>query len=90
MSRTGYDLPRTVNNHPGYDMNNVRAYLWSVLCICAANSNQGYGCSHFDEWKNKITETEKEFDKLSIVKSGQTLTFWANSITKIMGKEEET
>ncbi|POG76524.1 hypothetical protein GLOIN_2v1768910 [Rhizophagus irregularis DAOM 181602=DAOM 197198] len=49
MSRKGYDLPRTVNNRPGYDM----------------------------DCKNEITETEKEFDKLSIVKPGQTLTSWA-------------
>ncbi|CAB4416599.1 unnamed protein product [Rhizophagus irregularis] len=49
MSRKGYDLPRTVNNRPGYDM----------------------------DCKNEITETEKEFDKLSIVKPRQTLTSWA-------------
>ncbi|EXX76201.1 uncharacterized protein OCT59_010297 [Rhizophagus irregularis] len=49
MSRKGYDLPRTVNNRPGYDMDCVRAYLWSVLCMRAANTNQGYGYSHFDE-----------------------------------------
>ncbi|PKC55777.1 hypothetical protein RhiirA1_475032 [Rhizophagus irregularis] len=50
MSRTGYDLPRTVNNRPEY----VRAYLWSILCMRAVNTNQGYGYSHFNIWKNEI------------------------------------
>ncbi|CAG8458988.1 23119_t:CDS:2 [Rhizophagus irregularis] len=45
-----------------------------ILVIEHEMSRKGYD---LPRTKNEITETEKEFDKLSIVKPGQTLTSWA-------------
>jgi hypothetical protein len=57
-------VPKPVNNHPGYDM----------CYVCAYISN--YGPVNQLE---KIIKIEKQYDSLLVVKPGQSLTAWAVS-----------
>jgi hypothetical protein len=42
MPETRFDLPRPVNNRPGYDMDYVRAYWRPVFSTQAIAANQEY------------------------------------------------
>jgi hypothetical protein len=79
MTETRNSLPSTTIKCPGYDMDYVRSYMISTFCMQASDI-PGYGEKHIANWMHEMTETEKEFDRLSIVKPGQTLTSWAINV----------
>ncbi|RGB26470.1 hypothetical protein C1646_770394 [Rhizophagus diaphanus] len=74
-----YNMTETDGVRPGYGMNKVHKYLWSVGCTRAA-ATPGCGYRDIDNWTHEVIETEKEFDRLSIVKPGQTLTSWVINV----------
>ncbi len=58
-------IPKSVNNHPGWDMKYVSAYMRNYC---------------FSTKIEKIIEIEWEYDTLSVVKPGQSLVGWAMSV----------
>ncbi|PKK63321.1 hypothetical protein RhiirC2_855091 [Rhizophagus irregularis] len=74
-----YAMTETVDNRPGYDMGCIYRHLYHIFNARAAATGCGY--REVDNWTHELIETEKEFDRLSIVKPGQTLTSWAINVS---------
>jgi hypothetical protein len=74
-----YAMAEAVNSRPGYDMNCVRTHLYDISNARVV-AIPGCGYREIENWMHEMIETEKEFDRLSIVKPGQTLTSWAINV----------
>jgi hypothetical protein len=74
-----YAMIEAVNRRPGYDMNCVRTHLYDISKADVI-AIPGYSYREIENWIHEMIETEREFDKLSIVKPGQTLTSWAINV----------
>jgi hypothetical protein len=67
-----YAMTEAVNSRSGYDMNCIHTHLYNIFNVRAA-AILGCGYKEIENWMHEMIEMEKEFDRLSIVKPGQTL-----------------
>ncbi|CAG8614142.1 8839_t:CDS:1, partial [Diversispora eburnea] len=57
---------KLINNRPGYDMKYVESYIYNY-----------YGINNYQRFFDKLFETERQYDTLSVIRPLEILKQWA-------------